>query len=703
MSAESQWPRAADEPKIDARTMNSLNTWGETLDTTPQQSEVTGSATEALLRPAPQQAQKKSNPLTGMLPTAQYRLRVRRDRGTEDPAWVGDYAADRISQAGSVEPFLGREVAPRLAQQGVTGDITFIVSAVDPNGRECTTPPPSRITVSAATAGAGAPMLPAVAQVAPAVAASVVAQTNELAELIAATRRTQAQLEERLQAATPQAAPQNSEMDALRQMVGSIASSVKDLGARLEESERSRSRRRSYDEDDSLDGISGFNGVAPVAHAAAATPQSPQLDMLGIVRELAAMSKQFSPPQPPPQPQQGLGEMLTLMAQAKSVFAPQNVNIDVSPLEEQISELRERLGEKTTKKDQLLEMAETIEGMKKVFNLVGGERSAPQPTGFSAALGNFLNQVVANPAPLADAMAKVFEGVSQMQAAKRGEAPRPVPQPRPTAPPPVVPSKLRDATTAVLFAENPEAATAAMHAWVVQLQQEPQGAAIGNRVIGFLNARKPAELSIYLRQVFSHLGFTETATTTRVSTLVGWVFSHLEAVQAAKKAKEEEAAGEGEGEGAADLTVRVGGTSEGEGGEGEEEGEEGEDSDDSDDSDEDEDEDTDDADSDEETDDDSDDDSDGEEDDDEGAEDDADDESDESAGARAERGAKASGAPTNAAVTVGTRGAKVGAVKAGAKVKVAAKAKGANGASGVTLPSPTAPERAPKAPAQEQA
>lgn len=526
--------------------------------------------------PRPQKAVgapgRPSNPLAAMLPTGHYKMRVRREREADDPVWLGDYPAERVAAAGAVEPFLAREVVPKLLAQGISGDVTFLVCALSPDGREGER---ARITVAAVPQAQVQTVAAPVAGVATApVPVPAGMQPNEMADMLSYHRRAQEELEERLakkieaqqaaQAAKPvvtEAPRQNGEMDDLKRLVGQLAGTVQNLAARLEEREMER--------------------VEPLPMP---QPAAPQLDILGVIREVTAMTKAQQQPVAAPQPAMGLAEMFNVMAQAKHVFQPQQVNVDVSPLEEQISDLRAQLSSQAKKKDEIVEMVEKFKAMRELFGVVGGEMGASKPTNsLGSALGNLVNRVIENPAPLADAVERILTATAQVKAAQNGTPPPPR-----AAQPAVqqLPPQLGQASKALVEAESSEAAVVAAHEWLTMLLQTPQLKTAGERITGLIRAGKTPELAIVLRQVLTHLGEGESATANRCKEIAKAI---IEQVQAANEAREAEESDEEEEE-AADLTVRVGGVRAAAEDEEEEDEEEEEEDEDEDDSDEDEDE-----------------------------------------------------------------------------------------------------------------
>lgn len=482
--------------------------------------------------------QAVKNPLTGLLPTGQYKLRVRREREMDEPVWVGDFPADRVAAAGAVEPFLGREVAPRMVAQGITGDVTFIVSSVGPNNQEVGER--NRMTISCVPAVSAVQSIAAPVAGAPQVTTGGVSP-SEMADMLAYHRKAQEELEERLakKFEAPKQAPieerkpvANEEMNDLKQMVASLAGSVRDLSMRLEDRDR------------------GYDAPLPTP----ATPAAPQMDMLGVIREVMAFNKQMNhqPPAPVQQPMD-LAGVFNMMAQAKQMFAPAQVNIDVSPLEERMDHLQQQLAASTKKKDEITEMVEKFKALKELFGVVGGETSASKPTNsLGGALGSLLDRVVNNPAPLADAVERILNATAQMKAAGRGGPAPQAPQPHK----PQLPPQLLQATEALLGAESPEATTVAAHEWLSLMTQIPPLQKTAERVTTLLREGKATELTIVFRQVFTHFGFGEQASAARVTQMVKDILAQVAAAN--EEAEEEDEEGDEE-QLPPDLTVRVGG------------------------------------------------------------------------------------------------------------------------------------------------
>lgn len=487
---------------------------------------------------APRPVPKRTNPLANLLPQGGgFKLRVRREREGDDPSFIGDFPAEQVAATGAVESFLQRVVGPRMVAQNITGDVTFQLSALSP-GTGTNGPQEgerSRLTVSV-----GGPM--PTTTTAPAVAASVVggapSAQQELMETVNIAQRAQEELANTItKHLKEKPVPQNTEeMSELKSMVASLASSVSALARQVESAQFSAERERPM-------------------------PMPQANDTLGVINAVASVFKNAAPAQQPPMSMEG---MFAMMAKAKDVFAPQNVSIDTSPLEDQIAELKQRLG-----KDDLLSTMTKFKQLKELFQEVGGEKSAPQPTGLGAALGNLLTQVVSNPEPIAAAAERVLGAL----AVARGVAdPKPPSQQKPQLPP-----ELLTATKELMETSSPEAAVGAAHEWLTQLQRVPQTQGAAGRLIVLMKEGKTTELGIFLRQVATMLGFKEQATADRCANIAKAVVAQVQNHEAEEEPNDEQT----EEQGQADLNIRVGGVRAGaeedaDDGDEEAEGEEGE-------------------------------------------------------------------------------------------------------------------------------
>ena len=507
---------------------------------------------QAVQPKAPVGSGRPANPLAAMLPTGQYKLRVRREREMDEPVWVGDFAAERVATYGAVEPFLGREVGPRLAATGVTGDITFMVSAVSPDGREgerarltVAVAPPQPV-VSAPQNYGGLPVQSIPAPVA----------GGDLVDLLAHHRKAQEEIEERIaqridrqQAAQQQRDARSiepvrpmsrrddddDEISELKSMVRSLAGSVNSLAARIESRESDR-----------------FDGFAAAQQAA---PAAPQLDLLSVIKEVAALSRPTTPAAPV-QPPMGMGEMFTLFGQMKSVFQPQQVNIDVSPLEERMEDLTKLVSQQVKGKSRTMEMVEEFKAMKELFSMVGGGTDAPKPTGLSSALGSLVDKLVNDPEPLAAAVERVLTATAGLKAAQNG---RPVPSPtNQQSPSASVPESVRNAMKSMVAADGPESLVVAAHEWLTAMAETPALRKVAERMTTLIREEKKTELAIYIKQVFGKLGGNiEVNVAQRMADdIIAQVAAANETDEDGEEVLEQEVVSA-----PADYTVRVGGSS----------------------------------------------------------------------------------------------------------------------------------------------
>lgn len=489
---------------------------------------------------------RPTNPLAQMLPTGQYKLRVRREREMDDPVWVADYPAERVAVHGAIEPFLGREVAPRLAMQGLTGDVTFLVCAVGPNGTEGER---ARITVAIPAAPIANPTAPSM----PMGVMTPPPQGADIAETLAYHRRAQEELEERLtkrieQQQKPAPAQEerrmqrSDEMDDLKRMVGSLASTVRDLAERLEDRERDRDR---------LDGVA-------MMQAQQQPPPPPQLDLLAVIKEVAAMTNKQAAPPPPAPPQPGIMEMFNLMAQAKSMFAPAQVNIDVSPLEERIEEMNKRLESQTKKKGEVSEVLSTMRDVKELMALMGAAPAGgKEKSGLGSALGSLVDKIVNDPEPIAMAVERVLNATAAIKAANTGRAPPAAPAP--AAPRDPLPPQLRKTTDALLAAQGDAAIVAAAYEWITVLGNIPQTKKLADRMTALLREEKVNELTVYLRQILTHFGYGDKVGLDVIQSIASTLVNQVKRANAERAADDEDGDEEEVDEdGNPDLTVRVG-------------------------------------------------------------------------------------------------------------------------------------------------
>lgn len=491
--------------------------------------------------PKPNGSGRPANPLATLLPSGQYKLRVRREREMDDPVWVADFPAERVAVHGALEPFLGREVAPRLAVQGLTGDVTFLVSAVGPTGTEGER---ARITVAipaAPIASAPAPVMAPMGVMTPP------PQGADIAETLAYHRRAQEELEERLTKRIEQQRPspaqeerrpqRNDEMDDLKRMVGSLASTVRDLAERLEDRDRDRDR---------LDGLMAQQQPAPAA--------PPQLDLLAVIKEVAAMTNKQAAPPPPAPPQPGIMEMFSMMAQAKQMFAPAQVNIDVSPLEDQIAEINKRLESTTKKKGEVSEVLSTMRDVKELMALMGvAPAGGKDKSGLGSALGSLVDKIVNDPEPIAMAVERVLKATAEVKAANTsGRAPTAQAPAQPRDP---LPPQLRSTTDALLSAQGDAAIVAAAYEWITALGNVPQTKKLADRLTSLLREQKINELTVYLRQILTHFGYGDRVGINVIQTIAQTLVAQ---VRKANDASDEEESEDTEDDGNPDLTVRVG-------------------------------------------------------------------------------------------------------------------------------------------------
>ncbi len=483
--------------------------------------------------PAPQQASKqapRTNPLSNMLPVGQFKLRVWREReGGEDPVFVNDYLSDRVRMAGAIEPFIARECGPVVQKQGIYGDVSFIVCAVGPGGAEGEK---TRYTITVP------PLQPLVSTPASVQAAQPAGTREELVDLLSTQRRVTEELEDRLaarienkqaqqQQQTNDRAPSN-DMDDLKQIVRSLATRVNDLADRME----SRDSQR-Y--------------VEPMP---AATPAAqPTTDVVRIIEALKVA-------QPQPQSQSmGMVEMLKVLGEARAMFQPQNIQVDTSPLEDDLREMRRELAE--SKKGGIGHLVNEFKGLKELFSLVGGEPSAPKPT-VMGLLGDAFLKFIENPAPLAEAAERVF-------LAARGTAATPMTAPTSAK----FPTQVTEALKRMLSVEDPDALVVAAHEWMTAMNTVPALQKPVVRISALLREGKLNELAIYLKTVFQHLGVEvpPEACVELSKTLIARTRKpepQLEATKEPAEDEEEEEGGEGEEEqprGPVDMNIRVGGAS----------------------------------------------------------------------------------------------------------------------------------------------
>lgn len=348
-------------------------------------------------------------------------------------------------------------------------------------------------------------------------------------------------------AAQPQpAAPapqQPSELDSIKGMLGQLAGAVQSLAARVEE------RESAPPESTQLGGL----------------PPQPQLNILDIVRAMKEMQPAPVAPVAPVQQPMGMLEMMKMITDMKSVFQPQNINVDTSPLEDRIEELQKRLDAAT--KDKPSELTNLVAGIKAIREVTGlmDGKLPEKPQGFMGVLSGIVERIAENPAPLAEAAERVFT------AARGGAAAQPVA--------PSIPEDVRSSMEAMLRAQTSEQVLVATHTWLTAMgnHQEMQG--IVTRISNLLQSGKAVQLNLVIKEVFKKFGYEKYATTEKVSAIVSHVLAQVQAANAEKQAKEaqklaaaaeaeEDADDEDDDEGeedeepkSPDMTVTVGGAS----------------------------------------------------------------------------------------------------------------------------------------------
>lgn len=475
---------------------------------------------------APQVMQKpqpvaRVNPLAGMLPTAQFKLRVRRERDGDEDVFVGDYLSDRVRMAGAIEPFLAREVGPTLAKQGVYGDVSFIVCAVSPTNVEGDK---TRYTINV-------PGGPAQVAAAPMQQVQQASTREELLDVLTTSRRATEELEERLttKLGTQQSTERGnmSEMDEMRAMMRQMAGTIQTLAERIE----SRDSRREE--------------PAPASVQQAA----PQLDILKVMEFADSAAARRNQPAAPAAPPMGLTEVLGLMAQAKTIFQPQNIQVDTTPMEDKLDKTLALLA---AKPKGLIDTLKEFKEAKELFQMVGGEVSGPKPTGFGATLGAMFMKFIENPAPIAEAAERVLN-------AARGAAQTPPTQPQ-------FPPQVIAATNAVLGVQDPSALVLAVHEWMKTLSELPAFVKPVQRLSELARNADVNGFGLYLQQVFKALGAQ--VPPDKCANIAQVLISQLPKPQLAAPAPEPEVdeaegedddEGEGEDEGPVDMTIRVGG------------------------------------------------------------------------------------------------------------------------------------------------
>lgn len=461
-------------------------------------------------RPAPQQ--KPRNPLQVLMPGPSYKLRVRREREDGEAVYIGDYNSEQVTATGSVEAFLQRIIVPKLLTMGITGDVAMLVSPLAP-GAPNSGPVEGEMRRISLTVAPAAPV-----QSAPMTSLPPMQSGGDPHEAVRHTISAQEQIADRVERAVEKvarAAPsqQNEEMAELRAGMASLAATMAALAEKM--------------------------ATMQVQQA----PQGPPAnETLGIIRELAPLLKGPAVATQPPTSLEGL---FTVMAKAKEVFAPRDINIDVSSLEDRI----EVLARQMNKKDDLVESLERLTKLKAFFQADGSVTSAPRPSGLLSALAELASTVVNNPEPMAMAAERVLNAMARVRG---GEAPAQPSEPKPQLPPP-----LMEATKTLLAAEGPEATVAAAHAWLTLMQQIPQMRKAADRIVELVRTGQSGALAIVLQAVVGSLGFKEQMTPNRAGALA------KELIAGAKNAAEAQAEDEAEDEGdeedsPPDVTIRVG-------------------------------------------------------------------------------------------------------------------------------------------------
>jgi hypothetical protein len=376
----------------------------------------------------------------------------------------------------------------------------------------------------------------------------------DITDVLAYHRKAQEELEERLakrmeqqqqQAARPAPAPvqearmqRNDEMDDIKRMMAQLAGSVQSLADRMEDRERDRDRDARFE-------------TPPPPPA----PAVPQLDLLAVIKEVAAMTNKPAPVVPAGPPPMGMAEMFAMMAQAKQVFAPAQVNIDVSPLEERIEDLQRDLAE-SKKKGGISALVDEVKSIKEVMGVLGMGGEKKESGGLGGALGSLVDKIVNDPEPIAMAVERILGATAQLKAANTG---RPVQQ-RPQQPPrDPLPPQLRKATETLLRAQGDAAIVAAGYEFVTALGTVEQTKKLADKLTNLLRLEKTNELTIYLRQILTHFGYGDAVGIERIQTIATTLIAQVKRVNAAA-AEEEEEDSEEESDEQPDLTVRVGGT-----------------------------------------------------------------------------------------------------------------------------------------------
>jgi len=539
---------APEEPEMNDLPLNDpmndeVNNPPQTQSLPPQQT-----ATQAAPRLPKQQAPAKQPEL---LNARKDMVRVRRERPGDDPIFISDHEYAKVAAFGALDPFLKQVVGPGL---NIVGDVTFLVARVV-DGREG---PATRCSVTLQSSNA--------TQQPPAVKEQVMTQTPNNTDVLGAFEQQRRVLEEQearmlkrieeMQRGTPQG---NSEMDSIKSMLGSLASSVQALAQRVEAREMEQQ-------------------APPPPPVAAGTNSN---DILAMVLK-QFMEQKVAPP-PVAEKSQSLFDDLSKLTQLQTLFAQKNVQIDTSPLEEQLADLRKQLAE-TTKKDELSDVMVKVKAMMDFTKLLNGDK--PVREGAMGFFGGLLEKVINDPSPLAEAAERILT-------AARSGAPMPPGAAKPNQQQGLPPA-VKAATEQVLTAakqKNEEAIVVAMHNWMSTMVSAGEPFSKITKKLSDLFAdgeNKRRELGLLLKHIFTQFGYGQHADPVTVTWMVTAVVETVAEVNAGnqEEIEEEEEVEVEETPAEPDLVIRVGGAApaeaeveepeEEEGGEEEEPEEEGE-------------------------------------------------------------------------------------------------------------------------------
>lgn len=492
-------PKLPEDPPMSNDPLNQF-TDPNSPDSVPQ---VQTFAPTAIPPPAPRMptVKPRANPLAAMLPGADYKLRVYREKDNEE-IYAGEYSAARVQAIGSIEEFLLKEVGPKYR---LTGDHTFWVTPVDPASKA--PGPRSRIMVMFTDPGLSS-MAP---QSIPAPVAGGAVLPSTLAEATSELRsiqeRREQDIESRVKSAVESASRgQNSdEVRDLRDAVSNLTRMVETLANRVMKPE--------------------------VAAPAPATN-----DSLAVVREVLA---HVAPKQAVETKKESIAEVFALLTQAKSIFQPQNIAVDTSPLEEEMREIRTKL--ETNQPKGIAGLIKDFKEMKELFTVVGGESGAKKPTSLSEALGSLVMKVVEDPNPLANAVAHVIQSTRRELAAEQA-------QQKPQLPPALV-----ETTKEMLAAEEVDLLFST-HQWFNQLMAFEPTKAVVKRMGQLLNEQQGPQFHAALKLTLKNLGFEVPN-----DRLVFMTKSLLASVAKVAAENQQQESQEGE-DTPPDLTIRVGGS-----------------------------------------------------------------------------------------------------------------------------------------------